>query len=394
MLPFVRRSISIGLAVLLIGAIVVFCAPGKASSFSVALAGPETAIPDSTIAYTIRVSEIIEPSGLLALGYTLTYDRTVLQYKNYKATVKNGWTAQGADNPLSSGVVFLLSHGVSQEALYNGDTFSVDVNFTVKSTASPDKPITLSLIKVEGTDGSPQLNALDGTGASVTTAIVSGLNNKTGEGDPPNKDGDIPIGNGGAAPDTPSDPETDTLRCPFADIKTTDWYYSAVMTVYTKGLFSGTAADKFNPLTPMTRGMFATVLARLDGVRLEDYAEAPFADLDKNAFYAKPVAWAAQLGLINGYGGGRFGPNDNITREQMAFILSNYIKHKGLNLAVVGDGTPFADSDRIGSWAMSAVSDMRRFGLINGKPGHLFDPKGTATRAEVATIFMNYLYKL
>jgi len=177
---------------------------------------------------------------------------------------------------------------------------------------------------------------------------------------------------------------------PFIDVKESDWFYDYVMFVYTHGLFSGTSATTFSPGGSMTRAMFATVLSRLDGADLSGYTATRFSDVPLGQWYTTAVEWAADKGIVNGIGNGLYDPNAPITREQMAVMLHNYLKYKGYTVPS-GTAPAFADEDSISSWALEAVRAIRSMSIVSGRPGNLFDPQATATRAEVATIFAQYV---
>ncbi len=193
-------------------------------------------------------------------------------------------------------------------------------------------------------------------------------------------------------PIDPTDKPIDKpIANPFVDVLDSDWFYTAVMTVYGKGLFAGTAADRFDPQAAMTRGMFVTVLARLEGVDLSAYTTSVFDDVDQGSWYGKAVAWAADKGIVSGVGGGRFAPDKDMTREEMAVMLYQYMQKTGKRLPSTSNiPLAFEDGAEMAHWATEAVSAMQTCGLMQGSDKR-FHPKGTATRAEVATIFMNYL---
>ena len=156
-------------------------------------------------------------------------------------------------------------------------------------------------------------------------------------------------------------------------------------------LFAGTAPGLFSPDVTMTRGMFATVLARMEGVDAADYPGSSFTDVDPNAWYAPWVEWAVQEGILSGYGGGLFGPNDPITREQAIAILYGYSVIKGIDTSNRADLSVFADEDRVSYWAVNSMSWAIDSGFISGRPGALIDPAASSTRAEVATILKNFI---
>jgi len=172
----------------------------------------------------------------------------------------------------------------------------------------------------------------------------------------------------------------------FKDIKN-HWALEYINFVTSRGIFLGTGNDMFSPDMPMTRAMFVTALARLDGVDLSGYKTSRFKDVPAGQWYSLPVAWAADKKIVNGVSSDRFDPNSNITREQMAVIFYNYIKYKSYKLSGTAQYTVFNDENLISSWASEAVKEIRNTGIITGRPGNIFDPKGMATRAEVATIF-------
>jgi hypothetical protein len=176
---------------------------------------------------------------------------------------------------------------------------------------------------------------------------------------------------------------------------TTEWFAGAVDFVASRKLFDGVGNNLFAPGTATTRAMFAMILSNLEGADLSAYENAPFTDADSGAWYGKAVAWAADKGIIAGYGDGRFGPDDAITREQMSAMLNNYIEYKGIKLSDTADAekAPFADADDISAWAQEAATAMQGYGIISGVGGNRYAPKDYADRASVATIFMNFIKK-
>jgi len=173
---------------------------------------------------------------------------------------------------------------------------------------------------------------------------------------------------------------------PFIDVKESDWFYNNIAFVYTHGLFKGTSVTTFRPNDPMTRAMLAQVLANLEGVDLSAYKTSRFSDVAVGVWYAAAVEWAADKGIVTGTGNGRFSPDAAITREQMAVMLYNYIKYKGY-IVPSSAAAAFADEERISPWALESVKAIQNMGIVSGKQGNRYDPKTTATRAEVATIF-------
>ena len=170
----------------------------------------------------------------------------------------------------------------------------------------------------------------------------------------------------------------------FSDVDADSWYADAAVYCRDNGLMSGTSTTTFSPDTPMTRAMLATVLYRLEGSPTVTGTDA-FTDTVESNWYADAVLWASQNGIVSGYGGGLFGTNDPITREQLATILWRYSDSPSTDA-----GSSFADENAISSWADTAVDWARSNGYINGMEGNRFAPKGQATRAQVAAILMRY----
>ncbi len=180
----------------------------------------------------------------------------------------------------------------------------------------------------------------------------------------------------------------------FNDVSGSDWFVSAVDFVASRELFSGMGNNDFASASAMNRAMFVTVLARLDGDDLNAYVTSVFSDVDINEWYGKSIAWATSNSIVSGVENGMFAPNREITREEMAVMLYNYMKYKGITVPDTGNNTPFNDSDKVSVWAQDAVAEMKRLGLIGGVGGNNYAPKDTANRASVATIFMNFINAL
>ena len=176
----------------------------------------------------------------------------------------------------------------------------------------------------------------------------------------------------------------------FKDVKKNDWYYEAVEYVANKGLMNGTGNDEFTPDANTTRGMIVTILYRLEGS--PKVSMSTFTDVANTEYYAKAVAWAKKNGIVNGYGEGKFGPNDVITREQLAAIMYRYSNYKKYDTSV-GEDTNILSYNDISELSEYAVSSMQwacGAGLVNGIGDGKLAPKGNATRAQLATILMRY----
>jgi len=177
---------------------------------------------------------------------------------------------------------------------------------------------------------------------------------------------------------------------PFIDVHESDWFYDAVKYVYINGLMNGTSANTFEPNLETTRAMIVTILWRLEG-QPEAVAASSFQDVTSGQYYAKAVAWGAENGVVKGYDADTFGPNDNITREQMVAILYRYASYKGYDVTSADDLAAFADATSVSDWALAGTKWAVAEGLINGVTATSLDPTGNATRAQVATILMRFI---
>lgn len=176
----------------------------------------------------------------------------------------------------------------------------------------------------------------------------------------------------------------------FNDVSANDWFASAVDYVTGKGMMNGTADNTFSPKANTTRGMVVTVLYRLENQ--PSTSAASFTDVASGAYYANAVAWANANGIVSGYGSGKFGPNDKVTREQLAAILYRYAQYKKYDVSVGEDTNilSYNDAQSISSYAIPAIQWACGAGVVTGKSGSKLDPKGNATRAEVAAMLMRF----
>ena len=192
-----------------------------------------------------------------------------------------------------------------------------------------------------------------------------------------------------SAPVTPAKPAA-PVGLPFADVSGSDWFYNDVRYVYEKGIMDGTGADRFSPNAPLTRAMIVTILYRMAGSPAGS-GSSDFTDVAAGKWFAKAVAWAAANGIVNGYGSGLFGPNDPVTREQLAAILYRYAVYGGMTAVTLEENLgSFADTAQLSAYAIQAMNWAVGQGLINGSGSNLV-PKAQATRAQVAAIIHRYL---
>ena len=293
-------------------------------------------------------------------GTTIDKDGNVTIPPDEEATVTlpggQGIILPGGSTIDSAGNI--ITGGGSQVGLPDGKTLDIPPG----STISNDGKLTV------------------GTGGA--TYSYGGMELNIAEGMEIIFDGDVPLG------------YFISTSNPYADISDTSWYYDSVMFVYNHGLMIGTSTDpmEFDPNATATRGMIVTILYRMAGSPDVSGLDDPFGDVAGDKWYADAVKWASANGIVSGYGetsasmGRLFGPDDSVTREQLAVMLDNYIGFAGLALPELHEYSGFVDDEDIAEYAREAVEKFFKSGIIEGKPGGVFDPKGDATRAEVAAM--------
>ena len=199
----------------------------------------------------------------------------------------------------------------------------------------------------------------------------------------------VPVSSGSPKPDeTPRpSPSSKPWENPFPDVSDTEWYAKAVEYVCINGLMSGYANGKFGPNDNLSRGQFAQIIYNRESRPTPGGSK--FSDVKTGQWYANAVNWAAAEGIVAGYGSGLFGPNDPITREQLAVMLWRYAGSP----APEKTDLDYQDKNRISSYAHKALCWAAELGIISGKPGKILDPKGKATRAEAAQMLKRYFEK-
>ena len=184
----------------------------------------------------------------------------------------------------------------------------------------------------------------------------------------------------------------DDAKMPFRDVKSGKWFYDAVYSVWSLGIMGGVSDTEFNPNGALSRAMFVTILGRLAGAPETGYTPDTFPDTKKNTWYSPYVGWAMECGIVGGFDDGTFRPNANLTREQMAKAMSEYIKVMGINMPRDNKApSVFSDEKKIASWAKEYVEVLRRSGIVNGDSDKRYNPKKNISRAEAATIILNLL---
>lgn len=190
-------------------------------------------------------------------------------------------------------------------------------------------------------------------------------------------------------PSTPSTPTTpDKPKLPFTDLGENQWYESAIEYAYTHDIMEGMSETKFSPNTSLTRAQAVQILYNLEGQPTVTRTTS-FADLTTH-WAAKPIAWAEQTGVVDGYEDNTFRPENNVTRQEFAQMMYNYAAYKDYDLSAKGDLSQFTDGDSVQEWAVTAMSWANGNALINGHDDGTLEPGGTTTRAQAASILMRF----
>jgi len=287
--------------------------------------------------------------------------------------------------------------------IFTGDIICViNVNYTGTSeTSLTITEIGQNIFRQQG--GTDQLVANPNTPVTLKPSGTTDPNkDKDDDGDDKDKDdkGDNSVGGGksGSGNLTPipgaNIEETDpplTEPFPFTDVEEDDWFYSDVYYMWENKLMNGTSETLFSPNIALTRGMVVTVLWRMEGSPDADDLEMPFSDVASGTWYYDAVKWAAENGIVTGYENGTFCPDNTIYRQDLALVLNRYADFAETELTATREYAAFNDNAKIDTYAKDAVETLYKSGIINGKTGNNFDPKGSATRAEFAAILHRLL---
>ena len=211
------------------------------------------------------------------------------------------------------------------------------------------------------------------------------------------------VGGGEAGTGTPTAPERPADNYvdgpgevhinPFEDVRSTDWFYNYVRSIHGSGLMLGTSTAPmlFSPHMALTRGMVVTILHRIAEEPDTLGKTNPFGDVRHGRWYTDAIMWAAHHDIVLGFGDGRFGPGEYITRQDLAVIFNRYAELSETELPSIRPFPNFGDGASIANYAREAVENFFRAGILNGRPGNVFDPLGRATRAESAAIIYRFI---
>ena len=344
--------------------------------------------------YTIKPGATVTITPTADTGYELS----ALQVDGTTVALTNGsYTISNLQSAIQVSAVF---QPVTEEPDEPDDPGTSGNPGTSGGGSTPTYAVTIPSNTANGSVSVSPKNAAQGTLVTITVSPDDGyvldqltVTNTAGEVVPLSQKGEnqytftMPSGKVSVAATFVQ--ASDVTGLPFIDVKESDWFYEAVQFAFESGMMNGTGGSSFQPNAMLSRSMIATILWRLEGS--PDGNPVRFTDVSDGQWYTEGVNWAAANDLVNGYGNSTFGPKDDITREQMAAILYRYAQFKGYDCTVQGDLSRFADGGQTSDWARDAVVWAVDKGLLTGKGGGLLDPKGTATRVEVATILMRFV---
>ena len=321
-----------------------------------------------------------------------------------KAELPVGGTVTFTVRPKAGLPVGSYSENIVVSSLEN-TTVSVTANFTVKQFSSGGGTTTYP-VQVEensqngGVQVSPK-NAVPGTLVTVTPQPAPGYELATLTVlDQYGNEVDVnPLGNGNYSFKMPRSRVkveatfycTGSELCPthhLSDVLVKAWYHDAVDYVVEHGIMTGTSATTFEPNTTLSRAMVAQILYNLEGQPTVT-GESTFTDSNTH-WAAKAIAWAQKTGVVSGYGNNTFRPNQAVSREELAQMLYNYAAHMGYDLTAAGNLTAFPDGSKVSDWAQTAMSWANGNQLINGFEDDTLRPGGDSTRAQAASILMNF----
>ena len=319
--------------------------------------------------YTATISG---SSKTFTVKNTLDSDITVKVNNDSKTVGKNNGTQSFTYTKPSSGgsssgkTTYKVTTSAVNNGGVNASPSNAEKGATITITLSPDKGYKLDKLTV--TDGSGKTVSTVKKSDTVYTFTMPASAVKVGVSYV-------------KATETPSETK-------FNDVSANDWFASAVDYVTGKGMMNGTADNTFSPKANTTRGMVVTVLYRLENQ--PSTSAASFTDVASGAYYANAVAWANANGIVSGYGSGKFGPNDKVTREQLAAILYRYAQYKKYDVSGANSLDGYTDAQSVSSYAVPALQWANAAGVVTGKSGSKLDPKGNAARAEVAAMLMRF----
>lgn len=351
----------------------------SASSLTVTLPYPE----GTNSSYRFTVVHMFTQNALGKTAGEVEYPAVTNTAEGIRFTVTSlspiavGWTAPstgGSGGGSSVNYSINLPSGIPNGKL-TSDRKSASKGTTVTITVTPDDGYTLDTLTVTDKDGK-QLVVTAASSSKYTFTMPAG---KVTVSASFVKSGDAPCGK---------------ANCPvgrFTDTSVIAWYHDGVHYCVENGMMNGNSATTFNPNGTTTRSQIVAILWRLEGSPVVNSA-MDLSDVPGDVYYTEAVRWAQANGVVTGYNDGTFKPNSPITREQMAAVLWRYAKYKGVDVSVGEDTNilSYPDAMTVSEYAIPAMQWACGSGTVQGTTDGRLNPKGSATRAQVATILMRY----
>ena len=369
-----------------------------AGEYTVKLYAGEREISSATKTFKIYEVKYVAGTGVTGTETTVYVDEAGLEAAKSATGSTMGFALSGSNNRWNSPAVegsdysFTVTYSGYYQSTGGG---TVTPSTTVKTESAKNGSFTVS-DKYASAGKTVKVTPKANDGYVVDQVTVTDKNGKTVEVKA-NSDGTYSF----VMPAKAAQPVTVKVTfkeeeqvhvCPsekYTDVNTAAWYHEGVDYAIKNGLMEGVGSNLFAPDATTTRAMVVTILYRLDGEPAVT-KDIPFADVPAGQWYSNAINWAAANGIVDGYGNGKFGPDDTITREQMAAILYRYASYKGYSVSDLANLTGYTDAASVSEWAATAMRWAVAEGLIEGTSATTLSPSGDSTRAQVATILMRF----
>ena len=289
------------------------------------------------------------------------------------------WKKKSSSSSSSGGGTSVSSNDITVDSGKHGDV-TVNKDSAAKGdkvtiTVKPDEGYVLDKLTVKDENGD-KIKVEEGTNGKYTFTMPEGDVSITAEFV--------------KAAEEETEETLEEITLDFVDVSASDWFYPGVKYVVEQKIMSGISDVQFGPGVELTRGMMVQMLYNLEGRPAAEGANA-FTDVAAGQWYTDAVVWATGEKIVSGMGDNLFAPNEKITREQMVVMLYNYAKYLGMDTAAAADMTQFADGAKVSAWALDAVRWAVAEGYLSGMGDGTLAPQGTATRAEIASVFMRFM---
>ena len=357
-------------------------------------------LPAKTVGIDPETGEGKVVKSVLEEEQYVTIPASVFRFCGYDALVLTLSDAKGAVIAESDQMLVSMDSPMNL-SLNGGKTLSLKADESVQTRLSYNTTAFINNGAVIYTTADPNVAEVDENGS--VAAVGNGRTTLTATVLPSGKTASIPVTvTGYSGPVTPTTPDVPAEQpaacdggedCPltaFTDLNSNAWYHDGVHWALENGVMQGAETNSFAPNGATTRAMLVTMLYRLEGEPETDY-EMSFTDVEAGKWYTEAIRWAAANGIVKGYSDERFGPMNELSREQLAAILYRYAQTKGLGFTGLWSfRLDYDDADQVSDWAHEAMCWMVMRNVIQGTGARVLPPKSGAARAQVATMLMRY----